>query len=905
MFQPPGTQSEWGAMDRERKCVSINRNGVFSNSKKFFIELDWDLENILENASHRLEIRIAKRVFNADGDEIDDAMMIFDDDMLFLSHGDDFKPPPIEDQDDVADEDKADMEQDNIPPTISGYRVADLLGRGGFGVVRLGIHQITDDKVALKFIRKSDILTISAVERTMTEIQCLASLKHANIIILMQHLETPEHVLLIFELMEGGDLLSFLRGRGNTPIEMALSDDLARHVFQQMVSAISYAHNQHICHRDLKLENILLKGPNLDVIKVADFGLSDFYRPGVLQKSNCGTLSFLAPEGFRNTKNAGPPLDVWSLGVILYAMLCGKLPFDGETLTSGFTSTAPGVSGGNSNLANAVKANPAVAAILPKPDKGAAVTSPTISRSRTRSMVIRGKILKGSYRVDDHVGVEAKDIIRRMLKVDAKERISMPEIFNHVWHRIGANNASGEASIARSRSHSESGDTRSPRGSFTSRDKGGTVSSPMFVTASPNSSMLRKMGANSIANGNKANNTTVDTPADDCTKSKDIDTGNTVSTPNTLNTLQTLKGMPRSNGATDSKSDAHNNNGDSTNVIETSNTGIGESKRSSSTTPPTAATEVPVITGNNDTGHAIEQKEEALGDAANSGQQTARDSRSIELRDNMHTSRSASSSPISSKGRKLVSANSNDNDGSSASSILSRENEISTTDDLADGEGPQRLLKNKSMPLDTLSTMINEKSHQGILQSDSEVQSKFSQSSSSGNLISIAHNNITAMQGVERDIFSSESGKLIPLGRTQSNREKEKDLDESLDMTIGMSSSMKAIPTNSTATGGVAFGGFERKLAGIQLEANAANTIDNSGNTNSFSSGFGTSPTTSGGYFNANTRRASHGALTLGTTISAMNNSNNNNTNVQTKNGDDSLSTAIKDFDMSPRGQMP
>ena len=124
--------------------------------------------------------------------------------------------------------------------------------------------------------------------------------------------------------------MRFLSRRGKSSSEIALPEDEARPLFHQILSGVSFAHNQHICHRDLKLENILyvvclpylilkiwnefysiliylsrLKGFNLSHVKIADFGLSDFYRPGSTMKSNCGTISFLAPEVFRGTSNAG------------------------------------------------------------------------------------------------------------------------------------------------------------------------------------------------------------------------------------------------------------------------------------------------------------------------------------------------------------------------------------------------------------------------------------------------------------------------------------------------------------------------------------------------------------------------------------------------------------------------
>jgi serine/threonine protein kinase len=152
--------------------------------------------------------------------------------------------------------------------------------------------------------------------------------------------------------MRGGDLHHYLLGFD----EGRVSEDEARGLMHQILSGVSYAHTQHICHRDLKLENILLKNapPQEIFLKIADFGLSDFYRPGAMCRTNCGSLSYLAPEVFLNVPAPGPPLDVWSLGeqlssfaatlvklmciallntgIILFALLCGRLPFEGGDL---------------------------------------------------------------------------------------------------------------------------------------------------------------------------------------------------------------------------------------------------------------------------------------------------------------------------------------------------------------------------------------------------------------------------------------------------------------------------------------------------------------------------------------------------------------------------------------------
>ena len=365
----------------EKKSVVIYLNGNFVDSKTLFVEGDWSISDFLIAASQRLNMTpTAKRVFNADGMEIDDCMMIEDNDILFISPYQDFLAP-------VAPEPNADSPSqssrrsiENLPNSIGGFIVGKFLGRGGFGEVRQGEHQLTGEKVALKFLRKSDLLTMGAAERTATEIQCLMTMRHTNIIRLQHHTESANHVVLVFELMEGGDLYNYLVARGSQPHEMALPEDEARHILIQLVNAVSYAHNQHICHRDLKLENILLKGPTLAVVKIADFGLSDFYRPGIAQRSSCGTLSFQAPESIRSTASAGPPLDVWSLGVILFAVLCGRLPFEGTIVGQG----------------------------------------------RPRDTVIKSKILKGQYKVNEDLSVEAKDLIRRMLHIDATQRASVP-----------------------------------------------------------------------------------------------------------------------------------------------------------------------------------------------------------------------------------------------------------------------------------------------------------------------------------------------------------------------------------------------------------------------------------------------------------------------------------------------
>ncbi|RHY55200.1 hypothetical protein DYB34_001615 [Aphanomyces astaci] len=315
------------------------------------------------------------------GVEIDDLMCIEEGDMLFFSTGAPFKIP--------GNEDHSNAEDLGAGGVVGGYRVTSLLGRGGVGEVRLGVHQLTNEKVALKFILKNEMGSLGDVERTTTEIQCLTALNHPSIIKLIRVFNEPNHVVLVFELLEGfaGDLFHHL---AQLP-PGGVSEEEGALVFSQILAGVGYAHNQHICHRDLKLENILLQSKNdLNSVKIADFGLSDFYRPGAMAKTTCGSISYLPPEVFRGTSNAGPPLDVWSLGVILFAIVCGRLPFEGSDL------------------------------------KGS---------NRPRENVIRNRIMRAQYKLDDHLSADVADLIQRMLKLDPIERATIPDIFSHPWIR--------------------------------------------------------------------------------------------------------------------------------------------------------------------------------------------------------------------------------------------------------------------------------------------------------------------------------------------------------------------------------------------------------------------------------------------------------------------------------------
>ncbi len=161
-----------------KKCLNIFVNGNFEQGKILYIEPDWSLNDFLHAASQRLQlVPMAKRIFSVDGFEIDDCMMVEDNDVLFFSQGEEFLGLSMNNNNTEGGQ-KYDNESSSVPTIVGNYKVGSYLGKGGFGEVRVGEHQFTGEKVALKFLRKSEIASINAAERTTTEIQCLTTLKH-------------------------------------------------------------------------------------------------------------------------------------------------------------------------------------------------------------------------------------------------------------------------------------------------------------------------------------------------------------------------------------------------------------------------------------------------------------------------------------------------------------------------------------------------------------------------------------------------------------------------------------------------------------------------------------------------------------------------------------------------------
>ncbi|XP_051501585.1 5'-AMP-activated protein kinase catalytic subunit alpha-2 isoform X2 [Myxocyprinus asiaticus] len=218
---------------------------------------------------------------------------------------------------------------------IGHYILGDTLGVGTFGKVKIGEHQLTGHKVAVKILNRQKIRSLDVVGKIKREIQNLKLFRHPHIIKLYQVISTPTDFFMVMEYVSGGELFDYICKHGR------VEDTEARRLFQQIISAVDYCHRHMVVHRDLKPENVLLDG-NKNA-KIADFGLSNMMSDGEFLRTSCGSPNYAAPEVISGRLYAGPEVDIWSCGVILYALLCGTLPFDDEHVPTLFKKIRGGV----------------------------------------------------------------------------------------------------------------------------------------------------------------------------------------------------------------------------------------------------------------------------------------------------------------------------------------------------------------------------------------------------------------------------------------------------------------------------------------------------------------------------------------------------------------------------------
>ncbi|QLQ78382.1 hypothetical protein HG537_0A06290 [Torulaspora globosa] len=217
---------------------------------------------------------------------------------------------------------------------IGNYQIVKTLGEGSFGKVKLAYHVTTGQKVALKIINKKVLAKSDMQGRIEREISYLRLLRHPHIIKLYDVIKSKDDIIMVIE-YAGNELFDYIVQRDK------MSEKEARRFFQQIISAVEYCHRHKIVHRDLKPENLLLD-EHLNV-KIADFGLSNIMTDGNFLKTSCGSPNYAAPEVISGKLYAGPEVDVWSSGVILYVMLCRRLPFDDENIPVLFKNISNGV----------------------------------------------------------------------------------------------------------------------------------------------------------------------------------------------------------------------------------------------------------------------------------------------------------------------------------------------------------------------------------------------------------------------------------------------------------------------------------------------------------------------------------------------------------------------------------
>ncbi|PCH34349.1 snf 1 [Wolfiporia cocos MD-104 SS10] len=252
---------------------------------------------------------------------------------------------------------------------LGEYTVIKEIAEGTFGKVKMAVHTITGHHVAMKFISKQVIAATKTKTRVQREVEYMRTLRHPHIIKLYEVISTPTDIIIVLE-YAGGELFNYIVDNGR------MTEPRARRFFQQLISGIEYSHRLKIVHRDLKPENVLLDA-DLNV-KIADFGLSNEIKDGDFLKTSCGSPNYAAPEVIRGGLYTGPEIDVWSCGVILYVMLCGRLPFEDEDVQTLFT-----------------------------------------------------KISQGVYHMPAYLSHDAKSLINGMLAVDPVKRITIPEILKH------------------------------------------------------------------------------------------------------------------------------------------------------------------------------------------------------------------------------------------------------------------------------------------------------------------------------------------------------------------------------------------------------------------------------------------------------------------------------------------
>ncbi|KAG6890852.1 hypothetical protein C0992_012238 [Termitomyces sp. T32_za158] len=277
-------------------------------------------------------------------------------------------------------------------PKFGPYLLLQTLGEGEFGKVKLGLHCQWGEEVAVKLIRRGSVDNSVRMSKVEREIEVLRTLKHPNIVRLYDVIETDKYIGIILEYASGGELFDHILAH------RYLRERDAARLFSQLISGVWYIHQKKIVHRDLKLENLLLDR-HRNVI-ITDFGFANRFehRPDDLMQTSCGSPCYAAPElVISEGLYVGSAVDIWSCGVILYAMLAGYLPFDDDPANP---------DGDNINL-------------------------------------LYKYIVNTPLSFPDYISTEARDLLSIMLVPDPARRSSLEEVMRHPWLAVYASPKDG------------------------------------------------------------------------------------------------------------------------------------------------------------------------------------------------------------------------------------------------------------------------------------------------------------------------------------------------------------------------------------------------------------------------------------------------------------------------------
>ena len=259
---------------------------------------------------------------------------------------------------------------------IEYYKVESLIGKGAFAKVLLCEHKLTGKKVAIKAIPKASLQNSRSQKKVVQEVYIMKRVRSKFVIKILEVFESEKNFLIVMEYAGGGDLLHYVRDKKQ------LREEECKRIFKQILMGAASIHNSGVLHRDFKMDNILLDS-SYSTVKICDFGVSKLVKQGEVIKEQCGTPAYIAPEIIKNEGYEGYTVDIWSLGVVLYTMLCGTIPFKANNIND-----------------------------------------------------LHTLILSGNFDLPFDLSIQAKDLIIKMIKLNPYERISIENALKHDWFNV-------------------------------------------------------------------------------------------------------------------------------------------------------------------------------------------------------------------------------------------------------------------------------------------------------------------------------------------------------------------------------------------------------------------------------------------------------------------------------------